>query len=391
MFANDQGTCSVVALLGPTNTGKTHRAIERMLEHQSGMIGLPLRLLAREVYDRVTARIGEHAVALITGEEKRIPKRPSYWVCTVEAMPMHRPVDFVAIDEVQLGAHRERGHVFTDRLLNARGKRETWLLGSETARRLVERLVPTARVHTHPRLSRLRGRDPLTLAALPKRTAVVAFSSQRVYEIAERVRQKHHGAALVLGALSPRTRNAQVALYQSGEVDYLVATDAIGMGLNLDIHHVAFADVTKFDGREARALELAEMAQVAGRAGRYLDDGTFGTLLPRIALPRATVQALESHRFPHETQLFWRSTQLDFSSLDALLRSLREPPPRKELRSIEPAVDHLALVALANRAEIRQLANSPERLALLWEVCQIPDYPQLLFELHVSLLDEVFR
>jgi ATP-dependent RNA helicase SUPV3L1/SUV3 len=306
-------------------------------------------------------------------------------------MPMNRDVEFMAIDEVQLGTHRERGHVFTDRLLHARGTQETWFMGSETARRLVERLVPTAQVRSHPRLSRLRGRESLALSALPRRSAVVAFSSQRVYEIAERVRHKHKGAALVLGALSPRTRNAQVALYQSGEVDYLVATDAIGMGLNLDIAHVAFADVTKFDGKEARSLELTELAQVAGRAGRYLDDGTFGTLFPRPAFSRATVQALESHRFPAETQLYWRNSQLDFSNLDALLGSLREPPPRRELRPIEPAADHLALVALAARPEIRRLADTPERLALLWEICQIPDYPQLLFELHVSLLDTIFE
>lgn len=390
MFVTDQSDTGITALLGPTNTGKTHRAIERMLEHQSGMIGLPLRLLAREVYDRMTARIGERAVALITGEEKRVPRHPRYWVCTVEAMPMDRDVDFVAVDEIQLGAHRERGHVFTDRLLHARGRLETWFLGSETVRPLIERLLPVARVINHPRLSQLRGHPATGLSALPKRSAVVAFSSQRVYEIAERIRHKHGGAALVLGALSPRTRNAQVALYQSGEVDYLVATDAIGMGLNLNIRHVAFADLCKYDGRESRPLELAELAQIAGRAGRYLDDGTFGVLAPVAPLSQTSVRALERHRFPPEVQLYWRNGNLDLSSPDALLASLREAPPRRELRPIEPAVDHRALLALCERPSVRGIASQPEQLGLLWEVCQIPDYPQLLFELHLKLLEEIF-
>jgi ATP-dependent RNA helicase SUPV3L1/SUV3 len=390
MFASTESETGIAALLGPTNTGKTHRALERMLEHQSGMIGLPLRLLAREVYDRMTARIGERAVALVTGEEKRVPTHPKYWVCTVEAMPLDRQVDFLAVDEIQLGAHRERGHIFTDRLLGARGRLETWFLGSETARPLIERLVPTARIRSHPRLSQLRGTPPLGLSGLPKRSAVVAFSSQRVYELAERIARKHGGAALVLGALSPRTRNAQVALYQSGDVDYLVATDAIGMGLNLDIRHIAFADLTKFDGREARPLELAELAQIAGRAGRYLDDGTFGVLAPRAALPNGVVRALEHHHFPAELQLFWRNSQLDLSSIEALIESLRDPPRRHELRPIEPAEDHRALLALSSKPALRRAATSPEHIALLWQVCQIPDYPQLLFELHVRLLEDIF-
>ncbi|MGE5786176.1 MAG: helicase-related protein, partial [Myxococcales bacterium] len=390
MFEPDRSNQGITAVLGPTNTGKTHRAIERMLEHQTGMIGLPLRLLAREVYDRVTARIGERHVALITGEEKRIPAHPRYFICTVEAMPMDREVDFLAVDEVQLGTHRERGHVFTDRLLHARGVSETWFLGSDTVRYLVERLVPTARISRHPRLSQLRGRLPASLGSLPKRTAVVAFSASRVYELAERIRVKHGGAALVLGALSPRTRNAQVALYQSGEVDYLVATDAIGMGLNLDVSHVAFADVNKFDGRESRALELAELAQIAGRAGRYLDDGTFGVLAPRQTFPKAVVRALERHEFPAETQLFWRNSTLDYDGIESLIESLRQSPGRRELRPIEPAEDHQALLALSAKPEVRARANTPELVTLLWEVCQIPDYPQLLFELHVSLLSEIY-
>ena len=240
------------AVLGPTNTGKTHRAIERLLEHESGVIGLPLRLLAREVYDRITRRIGEARVALVTGEEKRVPPHPRYWVCTVEAMPEDLEVDFVAVDEVQLAAHPERGHVFTDRILRARGRRETWFMGADTMRPMMEKLAPAATIQRHPRLSRLSGIGSVSLAALPPRSAVVAFSMPRVYEIAERIRARRGGAAVVLGALSPRARNAQVALYQSGEVDYMVATDAIGMGLNMDVDLVAFADLRKFDGRETR-------------------------------------------------------------------------------------------------------------------------------------------
>jgi ATP-dependent RNA helicase SUPV3L1/SUV3 len=390
MAANDESEIGITALLGPTNTGKTHRAIERMLEHESGMIGLPLRLLAREVYDRITARIGERTVALVTGEEKRIPRHPRYWVCTVEAMPTDCDVDFLAVDEIQLGANRERGHVFTDRLLNARGRQETWFLGSEIARSLITRLVPTAKIRSHPRLSQLRGVAASGLSGLPKRTAIVAFSAQRVYELAERIRNKHGGAALVLGALSPRTRNAQVALYQSGEVNYLVATDAIGMGLNLDISHVAFADLVKYDGREARPLEVTEMAQIAGRAGRYLDDGTFGVLAPRRDLAPSIVRALERHQFPAESRLFWRNSQLDVSSIQALIESLRMPPSCRDLRPIEPAEDHRALVALCNRPEICRIAVGEEQIALLWTVCQIPDYRQLLFELHLNLLEEIF-
>lgn len=390
MFEPAPSNQGITAVLGPTNTGKTHRAIERMLEHPTGMMGLPLRLLAREVYDRITARIGERHVALVTGEEKRVPSQPRYWICTVEAMPMDREVSFLAVDEIQLGTHRERGHVFTDRLLNARGASETWFLGSETVRRLVERLVPTARICRHPRLSRLHGRQSTGINGLPKRSAVVAFSASRVYELAERIRRRHGGAAIVLGALSPRTRNAQVALYQSGEVDYLVATDAIGMGLNLSISHVAFADVSKFDGRESRPLELAELAQIAGRAGRYLDDGTFGVLSPRPPLPNGVVRALEHHQFPSEHQLYWRNSELDLTSLEALIESLRKPPMRRELRSIEPAEDHRALLALSSKPDVRQRAKDPDLVALLWQVCQIPDYPQLLFELHINLLSEIF-
>ena len=378
------------ALLGPTNTGKTHRAVERMLEHPTGMIGLPLRLLAREVYDRVATVVGQRAVALVTGEEKRIPPRPRYWVCTTEAMPVGHEVDYVAVDEIQLGTHPERGHVFTDRLLSARGRRETWFMGADTVRDLVERLLPTARIHRHPRLSTLRYCGPCSLGKLPPRSAVVTFSAPQVYELAGRLRRRKGGAAVVLGALSPRTRNAQVALYQSGEVDYLVATDAIGMGLNMQVDHVAFGALRKFDGQELRPLASAELAQIAGRAGRHLSDGTFGTLEPLGPLPAAMVKALEHHRFPPERQLFWRNSELDLSSLDALLASLGRRPPRPELRPVERAVDAEALGFLGRRPEIRARVHHPDDVALLWEVCQIPDFGNFWVEHHCELLAEVF-
>jgi ATP-dependent RNA helicase SUPV3L1/SUV3 len=384
------GVSSISAILGPTNTGKTHRAVERMLEHQTGMIGLPLRLLAREVYDRVTTRIGERDVALVTGEEKRIPPRPRYWVCTVEAMPLGRDVDFVAVDEIQLASHPERGHVFTDRLLHVRGARETWFLGSETARLLVERLVPTARFKSHPRLSRLTSAGRTSLSSLPPRSAVVAFSATRVYELAARLREHKGGAAVVLGALSPRARNAQVALYQAGEVDYVVATDAIGMGLNLDVHHVAFADLKKFDGRETRPLEPAELAQIAGRAGRYLTHGTFGTLSPLEPLSETTSRAIETHRFATQTQAWWRSSELDYSSIDALLESLRQRPKVGYLKLIERADDQAALAALARREGVRARAGTRDTIELLWNVCRVPDFRGLLLDAHIELLAEVF-
>ncbi len=384
------GASSITAILGPTNTGKTHRALERMLEHQTGMIGLPLRLLAREVYDRLTTRVGERDVALVTGEEKRVPQRPRYWVCTVEAMPLDREVDFLAVDEVQLAAHPERGHVFTDRLLHARGARETWFLGSDTVRSLVERLVPAARFRNHPRLSRLSAAGRTSLSALPPRSAVVAFSATRVYELAARLREHKGGAAVVLGALSPRARNAQVALYQAGEVDYVVATDAIGMGLNLDVLHVAFADLQKFDGRETRPLEPAELAQIAGRAGRYLTHGTFGTLSPLDALPETTVRAIETHRFPRVTSAWWRNGELDYSSVESLVESLRRGPRAGCLRLVHAAEDQAALSALTRVPEVRQRATNEHSVKLLWDVCRVPDFRGLLLDAHVTLLSEVF-
>ncbi|APR88021.1 ATP-dependent DNA helicase [Minicystis rosea] len=380
---------SITALLGPTNTGKTHRALERMLTHESGMIGLPLRLLAREVYDRLTTKVGEARVALVTGEEKRVPRRPDYWVCTVEAMPMDREVDFLAVDEIQLAAHDQRGHVFTERLLAARGRRETWFMGADTMRPLVRELVPTAVHPTCARLSTLGHTGPEKLARLLPRTAVVAFSMPQVYAIAERLRAQRGGAAVVLGALSPRARNAQVALFQAGEVDYLVATDAIGMGLNLDVTHVAFAALRKFDGRAERELDPAELSQIAGRAGRYLRDGTFGTVAP-LRLPDTVAAAVEMHRFPAVRRLRWRNADLDFSSIDALLGSLKQRPRHASLMLEGEAEDAAALARLAQDPEIRARARGEEAVRLLWDVCRVPDFRKLLLESHVALLGEVF-
>jgi ATP-dependent RNA helicase SUPV3L1/SUV3 len=380
---------AITAILGPTNTGKTHRAVARMLEHESGVIGLPLRLLAREVYDRVTARVGEASVALVTGEEKRVPRRPAYWVCTVESMPVDRDVDFVAVDEVQLAAHPQRGHVFTERLLHARGKKETYFLGSDTVRGVLSDLVPAARVERHPRLSTLRAAPANKLSKLPPRSAVVGFSMQQVVELGERLRALRGGAAVVMGALSPRTRNAQVAMFQAGEVDCLVATDAIGMGLNLDIDHVAFAALRKFDGKEARELDAAELGQIAGRAGRHLRDGSFGALAP-LAIPPGVEARLVDHRFDSIRRVRYRSSDLDFASIEALGASLREPPRRRTLLLDSQAEDAAALDALGRDAEIRARAGGAETVALLWDVCRVPDFRKLLFESHLALLREVF-
>jgi len=380
----------LLALLGPTNTGKTHQALERMLEHRSGAIGLPLRLLAREVYERATAKVGESRVALVTGEEKRVPRFPDYWVCTTESMPQGIDVDFLCVDEVQMAAHRQRGHTFTDRILHARGAKETWFLGAETMRPLLSELVPTAQVQRMQRFSSLRYSGVHSLGSLPPRTAVVAFSVQEVYELAERLRQLHGGTAVVLGALSPRTRNAQVAMYESGEVDYLVATDAIGMGLNLDVDRVVFATLQKFDGRELRELEPAEIGQIAGRAGRYLRDGTFGCLRPHRGLSPRLFTMVEQHDFPPVRRAVWRNHELDFTSVSALVESLRIPPRRACLRLVEQADDYDALVSLAKHPEIVAACNNPERVALLWDVCRIPDFRKLLLDSHIQFIAEIF-
>lgn len=379
----------VVALLGPTNTGKTHRAVEQMLRHPSGMIGLPLRLLAREVYDKVTARVGERAVALITGEEKRVPPQPKYFVCTVESMPLERRVSFLAVDEVQLAASRVRGHVFTHRLLHARGQRLTMFLGADTAAPLLRRLVPEARFEGLERFSKLVYVPPRKLHALPPRTAVIAFSASDVYHLAAVLRDRVGGTAVVLGALSPRTRNAQVAMFQAGEVPYMVATDAIGMGLNLDLDQVVFSALSKFDGVEHRDLTTAEIGQIAGRAGRFRHDGRFGGLVEFGAFPPAVIDAVEQHRFPPLQRLYWRNPDLDFSSLDELAASLRRPPPRDELQLARRGSDAAALAELSGLDAIRDTVVGRQAVRRLWEVCQVPDYGAVDTLVHARLLAEI--
>jgi ATP-dependent RNA helicase SUPV3L1/SUV3 len=381
----------VTALLGPTNTGKTYLAIERMLAHRTGMVGFPLRLLARENYDRVAALKGADAVALITGEERIVPRRPSYYVCTVEAMPLEHRVDFLAVDEVQLAADRERGHVFTDRILHARGRLETWLIGAETIRPLLRRLLPDVVFQTRPRLSTLSYSEPKRLGRLPRRSAVVVFSVREVYQVAERIRRERGGAALVFGALSPRTRNAQVGLYQAGDVDHLVATDAIGMGLNLDIDHVIFTGLTKFDGVGPRHLSPAEVAQIAGRAGRHVRDGHFGPTVDLGPLDRHLVDAVESHRFAPLRSIYWRNDVLDFFSPLALLGSLERRPPQPFFLRMRHADDHRALGLLVRDGETMSLARGPEAVELLWEVCRVPDFQSVVTEAHAQLLARVYR
>src|SRR5437879_4381483 len=367
----------VTAVLGPTNTGKTHLAIERMLAHSSGVIGLPLRLLAREVYNKCVERVGAEAVALVTGEEKIKPANPRFWVATMEAMPRDLDVAFLAVDEVQLGADLERGHVFTDRMLNRRGREETLVLGAQTVRPMVERLLPGAHVLTRPRLSQLTFAAEQKITRLPRRSAILAFPAEEVYAIAELIRRQRGGPAVVLGALSPRTRNAQVALYQAGDVDYMVATDAIGMGLNLDVDHVAFASDRKFDGYQFRRLNPAELAQIAGRAGRASRDGTFGTTGRCPPFEPELVRALESHRFEPVKVLQWRNTDLDFSSLGALQVSLAVSPEHEVLTRAPIAEDLRVLDHAARDAHVRDMAHGAAAVERLWDACQIPDYRKI--------------
>ena len=382
------------AILGPTNTGKTHLAVERMAAHSSGMIGFPLRLLAREVYDRMVRLKGANQVALVTGEEKIVPRESRWFLCTAESMPMERDFAFVALDEAQLGSDPERGHVFTDRLLHARGREETMILGSESLKPMIRSLLPKAEIVSRPRFSTLSYAGPAKLSRLPPRSAIVAFSAEQVYAVAEMLRRMRGGAAVVMGALSPRTRNAQVAMYQAGEVDYLVATDAIGMGLNMDVDHVAFAGLSKFDGHRRRRLTPAEMAQIAGRAGRHQRDGTFGSLtLEGEALAEfrpEEIEAIEEHRFDPLEFLYWRESELDFSGIDALIRSLERRPVRQTLRPAPEAIDLAVLKFLAGDAEIRGRAVGAERVRRLWAACGLPDFRKTGPEHHARLVAKLY-
>ncbi|HUH78223.1 MAG TPA: helicase-related protein, partial [Devosia sp.] len=380
---------TVKAILGPTNTGKTYFAIERMLAHPTGMIGLPLRLLAREVYQRCVERVGEQAVALVTGEERIIPAKPRFWVCTVEAMPTDIRVDFIAIDEIQTAIDFDRGHVFTDRILHARGRIETLLLGAATMEPVIRKLLPHAEIVERPRLSQLTYSGSKKISRQPPRSAIVAFSARQVYSIAELIRRERGGAAVVMGALSPRTRNAQVDLYQNGDVDFLVATDAIGMGLNLDIHHVAFADDSKFDGRYTRGLTPAELAQIAGRAGRHARNGTFGVTGGTEGFDEELVVALETHDFDPIKVLQWRNNQLDFSSITALQNTLDAVPEHRSLTRVPTATDQLALEFVA-RNEAGKLARGLDGARLLWECCQIPDYQGISPASHGEIVTRIY-
>ena len=382
---------NVTAVLGPTNTGKTHMAVERMLAHGGGMIGLPLRLLAREIYDRVRAKAGDHAVALVTGEEKIIPASPRYWVATVEAMPPDISVPFLAIDEVQLCADFERGHIFTDRVLNRRGNEETMLLGAATMKPILEAMLPKTTFISRPRFSKLTYAGQKKMSRLPRRSAIIAFSADMVYAVAELIRRQSGGAAVVLGALSPRTRNAQVALYQSGDVDYIVATDAIGMGLNMNVDHVAFSATRKFDGFQFRQLNPGELGQVAGRAGRYMNDGTFGVTGEADAFDQEMVERLENHHFDAVRTLQWRNPDLDFNSLERLRRSLSTFPKQDGLTRAQSGPDVDALEAIARDANIADLVKSKTDVELLWSACQIPDYRNISPGEHTHLVGRVFQ
>jgi ATP-dependent RNA helicase SUPV3L1/SUV3 len=390
-FHNERAPgAGVTAVLGPTNTGKTHLAIERMLGHSSGMIGLPLRLLAREVYNKIADRAGIETVALITGEEKIKPRNPRFWVSTVEAMPRDLDVSFLAVDEIQIAADLERGHVFTDRILNRRGRDETLLLGAATMRPIIERLLPGASIVTRPRLSQLEFAGDRKITRQPRRTAIVAFSADEVYAIAELVRRQHGGAAVVLGSLSPRTRNAQVAMFQNGDVDYLIATDAIGMGLNLDVDHVAFASDRKYDGYQFRRLNPSEFAQIAGRAGRATRDGTFGTTGRCAPFEPELVNALQNHTFDTVKVLQWRNSKLDFSSLGALQVSLALTPGHEALTRAPIAEDLRVLDHAARDIEVREMAHGTTAVERLWEACQIPDYRKLSPAAHAELVTTLF-
>lgn len=381
---------AVTAVLGPTNTGKTHLALERMMARASGVMGLPLRLLARELYDRVVKVKGPALTALITGEEKIVPPTARYFLCTVEAMPLDMRPAFLGVDEIQLAADPERGHIFTDRLLHARGTQETMFMGAASMEGLIRRLVPDAEITQRERFSTLSYSGAKKLTKLPRRSAVVAFSADDVYAMAELVRRQRGGAAVVMGALSPRTRNAQVELYQSGEADFLIATDAIGMGLNMDVDHVAFASFSKFDGRKRRRLFPHEIGQIAGRAGRFRTDGTFGETSDARPLDAETIERVEDHRFDPITRLTWRNADLDLSSLDALRASLAMPSPNPMLERVRYAVDEEVLDLAAKDPEVREKLTSRAGLARFWDVCRTPDFRKVSLDEHTRLVKTLF-
>mgnify|MGYP001389923792 FL=1 len=381
----------ITAVLGPTNTGKTHLAIETMLSFESGMIGFPLRLLAREVYDKVIKKISLDKVALITGEEKIIPPNAKYYLCTVESMPLDKELDFVGVDEIQMCSDHERGHIFTDRLLNLRGTKLTMFMGSNTIKNIVSKLNEDVEFIFKNRLSKLIYAGHKKISRIQTKTAIIAFSAEEVYAIAELIRRQKGGAAIVMGSLSPKTRNAQVQLYQSGDVDFLVATDAIGMGINMDLDHVYFSNLKKFDGRKLRKLNLSEIGQISGRAGRYLNNGTFGITGECKEINSEEVELLESHKFEEIQYLFWRNSNLNFNNPFVLIKSLDEKPNEKWLRKIHECEDEKALKFFLRDKNLENIEFNKEKLSLLWECCQIPDFVKKTYGNHYEVIGNVFK
>jgi ATP-dependent RNA helicase SUPV3L1/SUV3 len=380
----------ITAVLGPTNTGKTYLAIETMLSFDSGMIGFPLRLLAREVYDKIIKKMSIDKVALITGEEKIIPKNAKYFLCTVESMPINKYLDFVGIDEIQMCADHERGHIFTDRLLNLRGEKLTMLMGSSTIKNIIDKLGEDTEFINRERLSKLSYVGHKKISRINRKTAIIAFSTEEVYAIAELVRRQKGGAAIVMGSLSPKTRNAQVQLYQSGDVDFLVATDAIGMGINMDLENVFFSNLKKFDGRKLRRLNMSEIGQISGRAGRYLNDGNFGITGDCKEISSEEVELLENHKFEEINMLFWRNSNLNFNNALSLIRSLEEKPNRNWLRKIHECGDEKLLKYFLKDMEGHNIRNNRETLELLWECCQIPDFVKKTYGNHLEVVSKIF-
>ena len=381
----------ITAVLGPTNTGKTHLAIETMLSFDSGMIGFPLRLLAREVYDKVIKKISLDKVALITGEEKIIPNNAKYFLCTVESMPIDKYLDFVGVDEIQMCADHERGHIFTDRLLNMRGEKLTMFMGSNTIKNIISKLDDDVEFINRERLSRLTYEGHKKISRINRKTAIIAFSAEEVYGIAELIRRQKGGAAIVMGSLSPKTRNAQVELYQSGDVDFLVATDAIGMGINMDLDNVYFSNLKKFDGKKLRKLNLSEVGQISGRAGRYLNDGNFGITGDCKEITAEDVELLENHKFEEVRTLFWRNSNLNFNNHLSLIKSLEEKPQMSWLRKINECEDEKALKYFLKDKSLMNSQFDKETLGLLWECCQIPDFVKKTYGNHYEVINNVFK
>ena len=381
----------ITAVLGPTNTGKTHLAIETMLSFDTGMIGFPLRLLAREVYDRVINKVDQNQVALITGEEKIIPSHAKYFLCTVESMPIDKSLDFIGVDEIQMCADHERGHIFTDRLLNMRGSKLTMLMGSSTIKNIISKLDDDVEFVNRERLSKLTYSGHKKMSRIDRKTAIIAFSAEEVYAIAELIRRQKGGAAIVMGSLSPKTRNAQVELYQSGDVDFLVATDAIGMGINMDLDYVYFSNLKKFDGRKLRRLNLSEIGQIAGRAGRYLNDGSFGITGDCKEINAEEVDLLENHKFEEIRTLFWRNSNLNFNNPYSLIKSLEEKPQNEWLRKIHECEDEKALKYFVRDKNFENVNFDYKTLNLLWECCQIPDFVKKTYGNHYEVIENVFK